>query len=190
MKPYNAKPWQVRAMLDGKLSVLVLPLKPQPCQRPVVFDVTNDKSGGDVWTDRQDMFRCPLGKPGDVLWWRETWAPHYTGLDVRIVHYRADLPNDWNAAMTEDHAFGLMQWKPSTQMPIWASRIHTEITSVDVKRVREINGEEIEAAGIVLGGFSTRRAFPFFKDRWDKMHPGSWDRNDWCWFVGVKRVKP
>ena len=77
---------------------------------------------------------CPYGKPGDVLWVRETWASD----DGRSFWYRAD-GETYNAGLP---------WKPSIHMPRLATRITLEIESVRVERLQDISEEDAKAEGL------------------------------------------
>lgn len=116
---------------------------------------------------------CPIGKPGDRLWVRETWS------DVNLqgapgIAYRAD--NDIRDLMDEpgfhdeDGAFNYDdervkpyqfavwsedllsgtegRWRPSIHMPRWASRITLEITDVRVERLQNISDEDSADEGV------------------------------------------
>ena len=97
-----------------------------------------------------------------LLWVRETWSPHYTQIESWPPHYRADLPHDRSAAMTEDHSFGLMHWKPSIRMPRSASRLTLELSDVRVQQLQEISEEDAVAEGATsrpaCHGFGSRDA--------------------------------
>ena len=85
---------------------------------------------------------CPFGGPGDSRWIAECWriggghaestVSHIVELfsvsDVQMnhLHYRADEPE----RATDTH------WRPSTQMPRWASRLTLEVVTVTVDMVR------------------------------------------------------
>lgn len=84
---------------------------------------------------------CPYGKPGDLLWVRETWRksdfPEHDG----IFEFKAsmDAPNaDWNKGI----------WKPSIHMPKAAARIWLQIEEIRVERLNEISEEDAIDEGI------------------------------------------
>jgi hypothetical protein len=83
------------------------------------------------------------------LWVRETWAMR-ADVDpdserskaIHYLKYRADgddLDMEW-------HSYN--KWRPSIHMPLWASRIILEITSVRVERLQDISVEEAEKEGL------------------------------------------
>lgn len=84
------------------------------------------------------------------------------------------------------------RWAPAIHMPAWASRDTIEIASVEVRRVQSVTEDEARACdfdvSIVLPGDATSR-IPAFGDEWARKYgTDSWDRNDWAWFVDVRRV--
>lgn len=74
---------------------------------------------------------CPYGKPGDILWVRETWSEPqlFDGAEPAFV-YRAN-------GDIQRHGRG--KWKPSIFMPKQASRIWLEVIDIRVERLHEIN---------------------------------------------------
>ncbi len=99
---------------------------------------------------------CPLGAVGDVVGVKERWARHYAWYppiaeNLKAVHYRADLPDDPDAAMTANHAFGLMEWQDADTMPDWAIRSWLKVGAVTAKRVLSLTDEEILAATLLTG---------------------------------------
>jgi hypothetical protein len=118
-----------------------------------------------------EEYRCPYGKPGDLLWVREAWR--YCGGKIAplpqeaVVEYIADGarrtvvlgPNDKTPShrkQREDEdgdAFReyLTHWwskkTPAIHMFRWASRITLEITRVRVERLQDISGQDAIAEG-------------------------------------------
>jgi hypothetical protein len=111
---------------------------------------------------------CKYGKPGDLLWVRETFCahwgtpPHDAPQSYRIVtgdklppikQENGDLyqptPSDimtiWYEA--EGNKPFHMKWKPSIHMPRWASRITLRITDIRVERLHEITEADARAEG-------------------------------------------
>ncbi len=85
---------------------------------------------------------CPYGKPGDLLWVRETFCignyavgdagPNYTGSQP----YAADFVGE-----------PAMKWKPSIHMPRAYSRLTLRITDVRVQRLQDISEADARAEG-------------------------------------------
>lgn len=151
----------------------------------------------------------PYGQPGDRLWVRETFMrqphPSECGLTQEMIpktwesacaaagtiFYRADPNAEWLADGRP--------WTQSIRMPRWASRITLEITGLRVERLRDINGADAIAEGILRDGEgwrgSPRRpwfASPVgaFRSLWGSINcAGSWDANPWVWVIEFKRVE-
>jgi hypothetical protein len=126
---------------------------------------------------------CKYGRPGDLLWVRETWAKEDYQEEIidddtgpsgcyetpyRWTHYRATphkgfrvLP-DWTP-VTHLHesqpasASKITKWKPSIFMPRWASRLTLRLIDVRVERLQEISYEDAIAEGL---GFPDARLEP------------------------------
>lgn len=151
------------------------------------------------------LFFCPYGKPGDVLWVRETFAiqKYFNGLaENTCTIYKADFndgPVDWN-------------WKPSIYMPKEACRLFLELTDVRVERLQDIT--EINA---IEEGVKVLQVWPeapekiFYKDYmrpkleenttgvqdpifsygtlWESIHElGSFSKNPWVWVIEFKQI--
>lgn len=148
--------------------------------------------------------KCPF-VPGDRLYVREAWCATQDGFCV------ANQPQPgckvWYKADNDRPTWAEQRWKPSIHMPRWASRITLEVKRVWVERVKEINGNDSLAEGIVedkqLGmyqgathpvkGTPKVYASPIlaFMSLWDsinaKTHP--WASNPWVWCVEFERIE-
>jgi len=175
----------VRAILDGRKTQTRRAIKPVP-----TFN------GGGACHDadalQQDYVEpywvfpetCKYGQPGDLLWVRETWARHASGVD-----YAADF-----AAVSRPQAG---PWRPSIHMPRWASRITLRITDIRVERLQDISEDDARAEGcdparwidetdVGMEGYREG-----FAKLWNKINgPGAWEENPWVWVVAFERVKP
>ncbi len=141
---------------------------------------------------------------GDRLYVRETWAaPHaYNHLPPRLIPKDARI----HYAATEDR--GGLLWRPSINMPRWASRITLEVTGVvRVERLQDIS--EVDAIsegvrqmrdgsecwvgregprGLVTPWPTAREAF---RDLWQSINgPDSWTANPWVFVIEFKRINP
>ncbi len=158
--------WSMQRYLAGAKTQTRRPLKKQPLDilpmnipnRWVTLE-TRDPNHGCV-------IRCRYGVPGDVLWFRETWAPMCRVADpfcecdeesAKVHHYteyRADTgnpyPGDWPAENKDDE--GCPRWRPSIFMPRWAARVVVPLLSVRVERVQDISNEDAIAEGVIVGG--------------------------------------
>jgi hypothetical protein len=141
---------------------------------------------GAHWDDGEYGCRCPYGAPGDLLWVRETWAGHASGVD-----YAADF-----AAVSRPQAG---PWRPSIHMPRWASRITLRITDIRVERLQDISEDDARAEGAepcTSTGWHGQNivvmtARELFAELWNKINgPGAWNENPWVWAISFERVKP
>ncbi|AIN17581.1 morphogenetic protein [Yersinia rochesterensis] len=129
---------------------------------------------------------CPLGKPGDQLWVRETWARYNIDQTSHEMAYRATTPADW----PKD---GL--WRPSIHMPRWASRINLLITGVRVERLNDISDADARAEGCAYGRGNGEidlavRPENHFPTLWASIYgKESWQANPWVWVINFERME-
>lgn len=212
-KPILFSSPMVRAILDGRKSVTRRVVKPyvqreitntsgETSTDPVNISDVDIEYLADAWNGAgwyvtlseypeegsRFLGHCPYGKPGDLLWIRETWMCGEYGRRHQsqgMVHYRAD-------------AESLGAWRPSTFMPRWASRITLRITDVRVERLQEITDNDALAEGITgvlddgiwsYNGHVLPR--DGFADLWDSINGKScpWTDNPFVWVVSFERVK-
>ncbi|HHR6023076.1 TPA: hypothetical protein ACS714_003159 [Providencia alcalifaciens] len=191
----------VRAILDGRKTQtrrVVNNVIPGNClwlKKP-----TKTRSGTTTHVlDAPKYNLCPIGKIGDRLWVRETFAllGNEDGVCVdwndnllkanaqqaaRI--YRASceqkdgdyglwsIPDDadWKPH-TDNHKYD-GTWTPSIHMPRWASRITLEITDVRVERLQAAGDDDFKAEGYPLERELTggsTDAFCWFRHLWDSV---------------------
>jgi hypothetical protein len=205
----------VRAILDGRKTVTRRVVNIQPRSRAGIGSFGK----GQPFIRNPDATKrnpgCPYGRPGDLLWVRETWyCDHF-----EVMRGPYLKPDDLNVSEAIDDgtlvyaADGLTPyeadqpiWKPSIHMPRWASRILLEITDVRVERLQAISDKQALAEGVrlyadhaALGdwyhveGKETYSADPrkSFELLWSSINgPTAWDTNPWVWAVEFKRVTP
>lgn len=142
--------------------------------------------------------KCPLGKPGDTLWVRETFQPLFKdGFEYRDVDYttgegyRINYVADGSIVEFMDEHDGLSTaCKPSIHMKKWMSRITLEITDVRVERIGSISGIDALAEGIesVCGKDSD---ITDFAELWDSIYKKKglgWRADPWCWVIEFKMI--
>lgn len=134
---------------------------------------------------------CPYGIPGDALWVRETWLDALTCRSAlqgnEGVVYYADSSGPEEAI-----------WRPSSNMPRWASRMKVRLTSVGIEALKDISDEDAQLEGVVrkvatsdsppgygvrgVQGWhsSARAAFAEIAGKDD------WLANRWCWVLGYR----
>lgn len=155
-------------------------------------------------TDPHNSF-CPYGKPGDLLWVRETFYEHI--YHKKNYRYESDFP--------EGFTNGSTHWKkkPSIFMPKDACRIFLRIKSVSIERLQDISEEDAKSEGVErwietrLKSKPTRykvycdvdnpedpalyssAAYDSFQTLWHKLHgKESWDLNPWVWAITFSRT--
>ncbi|HDL6644668.1 TPA: hypothetical protein SBJ50_004262 [Yersinia enterocolitica] len=141
-------------------------------------------------------FPCPLGKPGDQLWVRETWNKH-----GGLLTYRAD--HDWIEEMRKATVCPA-KWVPSIHMPRWASRINLLITGVRVERLNDISEQDAISEGLecyvddgvpYYGPFNNGDCRPdvVFRGLWDSIYGQkegeNWQANPWVWVIEFERME-
>lgn len=176
IRAYNAKQWEVQAILDGRKTCTrssvssrqFLGMLPDKCKKAVPDEFLKGKRMMfKPYCDMTDAelimtaYKAPY-EPGDILYVRETWcalpvneAGHMRGHSV--YYYKADgdlRPEGWRG-----------KWKPSIHMPKEAARIWLKVTDVRVERLQKITSVQICREGVeveypfVLNGEEKRYAF-------------------------------
>ncbi len=143
-------------------------------------------------------FPCPLGKPGDQLWVRETFAAGLcteSTLAYRATHKTEDLEEGWGETI---------KWTPSIHMPRWASRINLLITGVRVERLNDISEQDAISEGLecyvddgvpYYGPFNNGDCRPdvVFRGLWDSIYGQkegeNWQANPWVWVINFERME-
>lgn len=190
----------VRAVLDGRKTQTRRPVKPQPAGNFYLSgDTIIDAPKGELMATR---IRCPFGGPGDRLWVRETWGltaaenwgpfEIYDVLQGEAALLRRDLKMAVHYQATD--VYPNMDWRRSSHMPRWASRINLEVTTVRVERVQDISDEDARAEGCkpIYYGSAISAVEPF-AELWDSIYAKKgcgWNRNPWVWVGEWPALKP
>jgi hypothetical protein len=215
----------VRAILAGRKSqtrcVAAPPMCPAHIHKPY-FDSycdqrktpENPRGMGVFWNWwKQDgtcfmpKIRCPYGKPGDLLWVKETWRVHggeeyeYQKLQSSVI-YKADAE-----LVYPDYGISYC-WRPSIHMPRWASRITLRIKNLRVRRLQDISEADAVSEGIEriqCNGIYERTqdrykdytgenwqglgATGSYESLWESINGrGSWEDNPWVWVIEFERI--
>lgn len=146
----------VQAILEDRKTQTRRVIKPEPesvnTEIPVTMALFNEKmntllkkglvsirsnTGGFAFPN------CKYGKPGDLLWVRETHANLNNGLanSEPFFVYKADLEHP------DQH--GPVTWKPSIHMPKAASRIWLMVEDVRAEKLQDLSEEDAKNEGIV-----------------------------------------
>lgn len=160
---------------------------------------------------------CPYGRPGDLLWVRETWKyvdwtedgdpkisfaaggdfwPSPSKIDE--CRWTERLQDIW-AELSAAENYGIdgrasdRKWRPSVHMPRWASRITLRVTDVRVQRLQEISAWDACCEGIQPVPYEFE-AFPGyiegFARLWDSINAKRgypWASNPWVWAITFER---
>jgi hypothetical protein len=185
-------PESVRAILDNRKSQTRRVVKPQPvvCPcNPIYLDWKEMTLSPDAAMTRY----CPYGKPGDVLYVKETWAalnphsdkPSHPDSKIHVMAYRADEEDRYRK-------FGgtLYEgpWKSPLHMPEWASRLKIVLTDVRVERLQDISEDDAIAEGCNFGCDSV----DWYRETWDSINAKRgypWESNCWVWVLSFKRYE-
>lgn len=213
----------VRATLEGRKTQTRRPINPQPSDN--IENVKYDDVA-DLWlgSNKEDnalgycfswTARSPLGRSGDRLWVRETWAQ----VDKSIA------PPDMQTGLLYQASWRYgdckPSWKPSIHMPRWACRLVLPLVSVRVERAQDITEEDAIAEGVphnsdrpidkswcaaccghgiverfALGMVSVDdcsecdSAKKLFRNGWISIYgQESWDANPWVWVAQWERIE-
>jgi len=196
MKPIIFSGQMVQAILAGRKTQTRRIMKPQPAAG--WWDISRQFSPDGNYYDKRcnPLFWIPAadgkevnnryGKPGDLLWVRETWYDDADFGEDPIYVYRAD---------SQDFPRGSSSWKPSIHMPKSAARIFLHITNICVERLQDISEEDAKAEGTKplkpLNTSEWRGDHHFaFSRLWANINgQDSWYENPWVWVVSFERVE-
>ena len=111
-------------------------------------------------------------KPGDRLWVRETWSDYWSPLHgLSTCEYKATASDLRRKAKV---------WRPSTNLPRWASRLTLCVTDVRRERLRDISeGDAVSEGSLCLPLTSLAAgARGAFAEIWSTIHgPDAWEAN-------------
>lgn len=192
----------VQAILEGRKSQTRRLVK----DKHVLYSLDVNKVIPEYFKDGDGGW-CPYGKPGDVLWVRETYMIEGSmshGESVLGVKYKAGgrwIQNDSKEVFEIFHK-SKEGWRPNIFLPKVAARIWLQVESVRVERLKDITDSDAIAEGIESketklgpsyidyetgycnGLFDARRCF---QSLWQLINGAeSWQANPWVWVVSFK----
>lgn len=103
-------------------------------KKPLIFKNKIETIGSVDYYEITASFKSPYGRPGDLLWVKETWSKNNDG----SIDFKTNFPFT--------HPMG--GWKPSIHMPKAASRIWLMVEDVRVERLQDITEEGAKAEGV------------------------------------------
>lgn len=122
----------VQAILAGRKTQTRRVSKHQYWSHSEIIDV--NRNGIFQKVDRN--VSCPYGKPGDLLWVRESFVKFET-FNETLFSYKASPKTNLD-----------VNWRPSIHMPKDAARIWLRITNIRVERLKNITEEDAIAEGV------------------------------------------
>lgn len=154
---------------------------------------------GRQWTNGA-LYRCPYGQPGDRLWVRETWAtslccddrpPRETNNHGLPFWYNADGTVRYTGANEGGPGFTTRgKWRPSINMPRWASRITLEVAGVRVQRLNMITDIDAMHEGAEQVGDCDGALVDGYRQLWERINgTGSWSANPWVWVIEFRKLE-
>lgn len=177
----------VQAIMDGRKTQTRRTVKTPRHKLAAGFKINSTIDGSHKWPEAIDEnerglegngcnMECPYGKPGDILWVRESWR----GTPGDYV-YKANCSDTW---------VKLHSWRPSIHMPFEACRTFLMVKSVRLERLQDISEEDARVEGIPNAAYSITPKESFSRI-WKSINgPESWDANPWVWVVEFERYNP
>lgn len=158
-----------------------------------------------IGSDYQHDWKCPYGKPGDLLYVRETWC-------------RMDGDYFYKSSVKYPDT---LVWKPSILMPKEAARIFLKVKDIKVQRVQDISTKDIKREGLQIPTNDDRPLIPltdkhfpheylkmaiqesrqfgeaelfraFWIQLWDSINAKrgyGWESNPWVWVVEFEKME-
>ncbi|EML7933166.1 hypothetical protein V9948_003628 [Providencia rettgeri] len=218
----------VRAILDGRKTQTRCIAKFKPIDKALNLNYSGLRAGnyhagvkdgrcvlrstdGTTWNDRTYPLTCPYGKVGDRIWVRETWQGPLVDSEKAYDLFKDPTPYQKveNCVYKADGGYApeyidcddnfRQGWRPSSNMPRWASRITLEIIDVRVEHLQDISKQDAVSEGAPQGHhsidvISKQFGFPDFSRSWfaqiwmDIHGEDNWAANPWVWVIEFKRV--
>lgn len=224
-KPILFSTAMVQAILEDRKTQTRRVVKPQPVMydfgpggislawvSPTTVD-GYDAVGVNRVQETPGYLKCPYGKPGDILWVRETWKYYEKAVGKgesfhikKFLAYKADEDNN-NIQKSCEWFEG--KWHPSIHMPREVARLFLTVKSIRVERLQDITEEDAKAEGIksywskphendspFIGAakemgadlcFTRREAFQQLWDFLNAKRGYGWDTNPWVWVIEFER---
>ena len=199
--PYNAKQWEIPAILDGRKTVIRRICKDvNELTVPDMSFYDADKRTYAVhnYADKEHTEklsiaerRCPIC-PGDILYVRETWSHDVGGCYIHRASYKEDFTEN-----TDIDAVGnKIKWHPSIHMPKEAARLWLKVTDVRVERLNDMTVEDAVKEGVSLDGIVTNQGIIEYRlwNRWEEIWNSTckeeWQKdNPWVWVIEFERCE-
>ena len=154
------------------------------------------------WTNEK-LIKCPYGKPGDVLWVRESFLKH--PIPDEGYKYKADY--DIKQLNCDVFKQNILKWKPSIHMPKEACRHFLLIKNIRVERLQDIIEYDAKSEGVeFVKNANAYRDYQFdylnenrmffyntakssFQSLWSSINgEDSWKQNPWVWVIEFEKI--
>ena len=165
-RPYTPPAWQSKLLADGRVTLLVVPLKVQP-----------------KYEYRSWETNLPYAT-GDLIWCRETYIGPYA---YEVNEYK---PKDWGNKPIWFPADGPIPerfvgqfWhkaRSPVTMPKWAARTWLRVTGVEVRRVQTISEDEALSVVPRINGKMSHTVFSAYFP--------NFSANPWAAFTTVEKI--
>lgn len=148
-----------------------------------------------------EYVKSTYGKPGDLLWVRETWLK-FDQDHIGTYAYKANSDSETEEIRKDYIKSGRKyQWKPSIYMPKKAARLWLMVEDIRVERVQDITEKDAIAEGIVKNNGQFLYSYYIdhngnsvasygkspliaFETLWESINgKASWDPNPWVWVI-------
>lgn len=175
----------VQAILAGRKTMTRRVVKPNnldgaPLKGFDAYELHDGKYRGRFgFASEDNEWASPYGRPGDLLWVRETFC--HNGM---YTWFKTDM-DDLRDLFYPDGSNFKPKWKPSIHMPKKYARIWLKVTGVRVERLQDISTEDAIAEGYTNPNFN-RLPLDWFIELWDSINAKQgfgWDQNPWVWVV-------
>jgi hypothetical protein len=169
--------------------------------------VVKEKEVFDLKGESRFALRDRFGKPGDVLWVRESWYTDWIYNRLSPSELDGECKFYYHATLEKGSEGRL---RPSIHMPKAACRIFLKVVNVRVERLQDISESDAIAEGIItkteitglvmgqkndhhknyVGHKSWVLPKDSFKGLWKSINGiESWDANPWVWVVEFERIE-
>jgi hypothetical protein len=199
MKSISFSDAMILAILDGRKTVTRRLMKPQPGKHGIQV-CTSSPTGyaynSGIMPNRCSCVPVPCPyRPGETVYVKEVWGvidlesgyslryqPQSKYDDTEVI-YRAGC-DDFTDSLVH-------KWFSPATMPEWASRLKITFIGVRAERIQDITENDLVEEGAngpvptIQGGEIGESGPPSFvhgfREIWESLYPGSWDKNEWVW---------
>lgn len=172
-------------------------LNPRGMSRDWCWWTTDDRCGPAI--------ECAPCAPGDLIWVREAWAR--VGDNDDAIHACPNLMT--HAYFKADSVQPeVLRWRPSSQMPRWASRLTLRVTDVRAQRLQDISEEDARTEGVMPNTFGRHTLWSgrenerptlrtarsaFIEHIWDDLYREDEEKssaaNPWVWAISFDVIR-